>query len=162
MKKVILFTIIVWGLCSCERERFDVTKLYPQGFSSTELSFSVNGGDTIVTSQRNEWSLDDYFMYDEQYFSLPRCDEVFPVTAQGVGRNPGICSDSLFTVKYDFFQKNCFEIIQIESSWFTIIKTTPKQIDIAIEPNLTGKTRQIRLGLGDKQGSNITIFQSIE
>jgi hypothetical protein len=63
MKKVILFTIIVWGLCSCEREQFDVIKLYPQGFSSTELSFSVNGGDTIVTSQRNEWALDDYFMY---------------------------------------------------------------------------------------------------
>ena len=145
-------------LFSCEGR---MEKTYPQGFSTTELSFSTEGGDAIITSQRDEWTLADIVIIEEKYFYFARCEEII-TGYYGDEVKPGVCSDSLFTVKYDILKKYV-EIVEIEGDWFKIAKVNPKQLNVFIAPNLTGEIRQIRFPIYNRHdGISISIVQSGE
>ena len=162
MKYIFLLFAIAFCFSSCER-RGDWEKIYPQGFSATELSFSAKGGNTTITSQRDEWYFFGGIEINGEYFYFPRCGEVFPYVDYSHLKEPkpGICSDNLLTVKYDILKKY-LEIVEIESAWFKITKEDPKQMTVFIEPNLTGETRQIGLLAIDRNGTRISITQLTE
>ncbi|GHU69226.1 hypothetical protein FACS189413_07760 [Bacteroidia bacterium] len=159
MKKIFLLTTMVLWFYSCKHDICE--EIYPQGFSATEFLLNAERCDTIITSQRDEWSLDAGTMIDGKYVDFYRCDEVFHNGYYGIDKKPGVCSDSLFTVKYDILKKY-IEVVQIDGAWFRITKENPKLISIAIKPNLTGTTRQFELLVNDKLGTSITITQSAE
>jgi len=161
MKNLYLLLSFALTLFSCGGNEEIRDKNYPQGFSATELSFSAKGGNAIVTSQREEWSFPDGLKINGETYYYYRCEEVFPDIGYSKDNKPGICSDSLFTVKYDILKKY-LEIVEIEGSWFKITKENPKQITVFIEPNLTGEIRQIRISALDISGTSISITQSGE
>ena len=157
MKKKYLLMLFALMLFSCERGG-DWERVYPQGFSPTELSFSAKGGNATITSQRDEWSFVDTVIINGEFFYFIRCDEIL-TGYWGTNLKPGVCSDSLFTVKYDILKKY-IEIVEIESSWFKITKENSKHITVFIEPNLTGETRQIRFEAGYlSESTSISIIQ---
>jgi hypothetical protein len=160
MKKFFLLVLIVPGLYSCEHP--DVEQIYSQSFSTTELLTGAQGCDTIITSQRDEWTFVDYLRINGERIVFPVCEAVS--SYQSISdrpQRPGVCSDSILTVKYDIMKER-LETVQIESDWFKFIKETPRKLSIVIKPNLTGETRHIRVPIFDRQGTNIDIIQSSE
>ena len=157
MKRIFILLAIALCFSACEKTENNVDRIYPQGFSATKLSFSVKGGDAIITSQRDEWSLCDAIIINGEYFYFYRCKEIL-TGYWGTDLKPGVCSDSFFTVKYDIL-KTYIEIVEIEGSWFKITKENPRQIAVFIDPNLTEEKRQIRFDIGDKSGTSISITQ---
>lgn len=162
MKPIILLIPFTLMLFSCEIKKDKGEKIYSQGFSATELLFEAEGGDAIITSQREEWRISEYIIINEEYYYNLRCKEVFPDNnSGGVDRKPGVCSDGFLTIKWDYYL-NRFEIIEIKIPWFIITKENTKQLNVFIEPNLTGETRKIVLPINDKIGTNILITQNGE
>jgi hypothetical protein len=158
MKKIFIIIIIfTTGLFACDKKVTGWTE--PQGFSTFELSFDANGGDSTITSRRDEWSLLSIYI-DEVYFQLPYCENFFLDNMED--RKPVICSDSLLTVKYDFLKDNTIEPVSIECNWFEIIKENIKTINVRIEPNYTDKMRKITLCIYDTYATRITIAQSAD
>jgi hypothetical protein len=160
MKKIFILTIIFAGLIACKN---NVAEIYPQGFSALEFSFDAGGGDTVITSQRDEWTIVDYISINNISFGFPRCIEVFPENGYNNRKPiPGTCSDSMLTVKYDFLKDYYIETTQIKTDWFTITKENLKKLSIRICPNATGNMRIIRLNISDKSGTRIIITQSAD
>jgi hypothetical protein len=163
MKKILLLAVIVLGLCSCEHPIGGGNK--PIGFSITELSIGAQGCDTIITSQLDSWRLSNYIeIIDGGYkqIQFPVCDAVLSSEGFSNPVRPGICSDSIVTVKYDILRKYYVEIVQFEIDWLNFTKETPTRIHLVVKPNLTGKTRKIYLPINTIIAELIEVIQSSE
>jgi hypothetical protein len=145
MKKILLLTVIVLGLCSCEH----IMNSRPTDFLIIKLSIGAQGCDTIITlqPQEDEWFLDDNHMtIDSKYIDFPVCDAVLSYeTGLPHPVRPGVCSDSIMTVKYDIRSVNRVQIVQFEHDYLNFTKKTPYQIHLVVKQNQTGKTRNIGL-----------------
>jgi len=152
MKNFIRLMILAISLYSCCNE-----EKYPITFSKGDVEFDKTGGNKVIVSLNDDWSFKDSLSIDYKTLYLPRCVEVFQNTEPPV-YNPGTCSDSILTVKYDIMRKD-LEPVQIEGSWFTISKKSLREISIVVSPNLTGKSRILWIR-ADIYGSAIFITQS--
>jgi hypothetical protein len=169
MKTIFLLILILTGLYSCEPidGKFD-----PQGFSGEVFSIGAQGMDTIITSQRDVWFFAYYIIYKTknggyEYIYFPVCEEVAPPDEDYRGpnkaRKPGVCSDSIMTVKYGILKDDRIEVVQFENDdWFKVTKETPKRLHVIIKPNLTGETRHLLLAINTMLYTKISIIQSSE
>jgi hypothetical protein len=148
MKNIFLLAVIALGLYSCKE--IDGRRTFmEQGFSTTKLLIGAQGCDTLITSQRDEWSLNRKTSIDGKPVFLPFCST-----------SPRVCSDdSIYTVKYDNLTGTTrLYIVQIECDWFKITRETSKRMRIIISPNLTGTTHSFSCGLY-LNGSRLEITQ---
>jgi hypothetical protein len=145
MKKILLLAVIVLGLYSCEYPN----NSRPPGLLKMELSIGSQGCDTIITSQQDECFLDDnHITVDYKRIDFPVCDAVLSYTTPSQRPvRPGICSDSIMTVKYDIRSGNRVEIVQFESDYLNFTKETPKRMHFVVKPNLTGKIRHFKVSM---------------
>jgi hypothetical protein len=141
---------------SCNNEKVDRLSY---AFSSYNISFDKKGADTIIYAIIDDWKIWTDMVIDGTTVAMPQCEEVFSFSNSGLPvYNPGICSSDILTVKYDFLQRH-IEPVSIEGTWFKIIKNTLREINIVVHPNLTGKSREIRLSV-DISGTSMVIYQS--
>jgi hypothetical protein len=144
MKKIVLLTVIVLGLYSCEYPE----NSRPPDLLKMELLIGSQGCDTIIISQQDVRIFDNHIMIDYKRIDFPVCDAVLSYTTPSQRPvRPGICSDSIMTVKYDILMKDYIEIVQFESDYLNFTKKTPKRMHFVVKPNLTGKIRHLKVSM---------------
>ena len=153
MKYIIALIIMTIISCSCDDKP---DKLKP-AFSSYNISFDKEGGDTLIYALTDDWSFWDFMSIDSATVAMPHCEDVFPNSEPPVTK-PGTCSNETLTVQYDILQKY-IEPVSIEGDWFEITKITLREVSIVVSPNLTGNSREVRL-TPDYSGTSLTISQS--
>lgn len=152
---ILILMLIAVTLHSCDKK---VDK-FPYTFFKTDIQFNKEGGNTTIISQSDEWTFGNCLLLDNQTINFPRCEEVFPDTEPQIQR-AGTCSNDILTVKYDFMRKY-LEPVQVEGSWFKLIKKTLKEASIVVSPNLSGKSRNFRVTV-DPNGTTIVVTQYSE
>ncbi|MDR0566364.1 MAG: hypothetical protein LBG47_04910 [Prevotellaceae bacterium] len=153
MKNMFFLTIVVAILHACGNK---VDKL-PPTFSTADIRIAVAGCDTTIISQSDEWTFGDCLLLDNQTTNYPQCEEVFS-NSEPPAKTPGICSDKVLTVKYDFLSEK-FEPVQITGSWFKLTKKSLQEANIVVSPNLSGKPRTLKITV-DRGGTTIAVSQS--
>jgi hypothetical protein len=116
MKKILLLTVIMLGLYSCEYPK----NSRPVDAGTIELSIGAHGCDTvmILQPQEDEWYLEEdnitIITMEEGYKRIyfPVCDAVLS-NETGLSKpvRPDVCSDSIMTVKYDILSEKRVEIV---------------------------------------------------
>jgi hypothetical protein len=134
--KNILIICLVFLLTTCNTTNTNVSPIGKWGdiikFSTTELSFGVEGGTLSVTSEGKYWI--NGLFFNEKYIT-------------------GYCHEDIKEyegIKYlcdDFWGESYEkpELSQFEGEWFIITKTSFYQLVFTLKPNDTGKSRWLRL-----------------
>jgi hypothetical protein len=156
MKNMFLLLLTAVLFCSCDKGEGHRTFQYAFTYSSYDISFDKDGGDTTIYAIRDNWSFWAYIKIDDTLLAMPHCKEVF----WDGGSRPGTCSDDFFTVEYDLRQKY-MEPVLVESNWFKVTKSTLKEVNISVFPNLTEQSRIIEL-YPDHTGVPLKISQSTD
>lgn len=150
---MLFLMIVVAILYSCGDK---VDKL-PHTFSTIDIGIDVAGCDTTIISQSDEWTFGDCLILDNQTTNYLQCQEVFS-NSEPPAKTPGICSNKVLTIKYDFLSEK-FEPVQITGSWFKLTKKSLREANIVVSPNLSGKPRTLKITV-DRGGTTIAVFQS--
>jgi hypothetical protein len=128
MKNILLFCMFL-GLNACVSDKMIEGGEDTIHFSTRELSFTAQGGTSVVTSESTFWWISKIDYY----------------TLSGLlnGNEEGIFEDSVSGISIEVKDR---QIIAIEGPWYTVKRESDKTtLLFTIKPNDTGEARNLKL-----------------